>query len=176
LTHEAYRRASTTHSSRARSGLPAAQLGEQCGVQLLHRLGTGQPTSLTSVVERSLPGWSPTAATECLPRHRMQRPVVVAAGRGGQSAPAAGIRPCPRGWRLGAGKSLLVPLQGARAELASEFRLCFSRNWNYLRISSTSDKTGDNRVVRRIRRRRTWWKMPKLQRTPLWRVSGKWQD
>jgi hypothetical protein len=38
-----------------------------------------------------------------LPRHRTQRPVVVAAGRRGQPAPAAGAWPCPPGRRLGPG-------------------------------------------------------------------------
>ena len=38
-----------------------------------------------------------------LPRHPAQRPVVVAAGRRGQPAPAAGAWPCPPRWCLGAG-------------------------------------------------------------------------
>ena len=49
------------------------------------------------------PGWSPMAAGGCPTAGSSERPVVVAAGRRGQPAPAAGAWPCPSGPDLGAG-------------------------------------------------------------------------
>src|SRR6266516_1724858 len=57
----------------------------------------------TRSFQHSYRRWRPPAGA--LPRNRTQQPVVVATGRRGQPAPAAGARPCPPRRRLGAGLS-----------------------------------------------------------------------